>query len=74
MTAANRKPRVEFRSSGEGGNIYAVLARCRTVLRGLRRVQDYNDLYCAVTTSDSYTQALARIRGTVDLVDLDGKY
>ena len=67
------KPRVEVKSMGEGGNIYAILARVRAVLRGLRRIQDYNDLYCAVTTSGSYAEALGIIRQTVDLVDLDGK-
>ncbi len=68
------KPKVEFNSMGESGNIYAILARVRAVLRALRRIQDYNDLYCAVTTSGSYTEALGIIRKTVDLVDLDGKF
>ncbi len=74
MMTAKSKPKVEFNSMGESGNIYFILARCRAVLRSLRRIQDYNDLYCAVTTSGSYTEALGHIRKVVDLIDLDGKY
>ena len=68
------KPRVEFNSAGERGNIYAILARCKAVLRSLHRIQDYNDLYCAVTVSNSYAEALKLIRQVVDLIDLDNKF
>jgi len=68
------KAKVEFRSGGESGNIYAILARVRAVLRALGRIQDYNDLWQAVSNSHSYTEALGLIRQTVDLVDLDGNF
>ncbi len=69
---AGAKPRVEFDSRGESGNIYCILARVRTVLRDLGRAGEYDEVYRAVTTSGSYREALGHIREKVDLVDLDG--
>jgi len=68
------KPRVEFRSRGESGNVFAILGLVRAALRKERRITEYNEIYCAVTTSGSYAEALGLIRQSVDLVDLDGKY
>jgi len=74
MATATTKPRVEFNSRGASGNIYAILGLVRAALRKQRRIQEYNDIYCAVTTSGSYKDALGLIRQSVDLVDLDGLY
>ena len=72
MTA--KKPKVEFNSMGESGNIYYILALVRAEMRKLNRITEYNEIYCAVTTSRSYTEALGHIRQKIDLVDLDGKF
>jgi len=68
------RPKIEFRSSGESGNIHHILMLVKAALRKARWINDYNELYCAVTTSGSYKEALGIIRQTVDLVDLDGKF
>lgn len=69
-----KKPRVEFKSCGESGNIYYILALVRNALRKQQRIQEYNDLRDAVTSSGSYKEALGHIREKIDLVDLDGQY
>jgi hypothetical protein len=74
MTAVNRKPRVEFRSSGESGNTLHILCLVRDALRKQRRIQEYNDLRDSVLNSGSYTEALAHMRESVNLIDLDGRY
>jgi hypothetical protein len=43
-------------------------------MRKQRRITEYNDLRDRVTSSGSYTEALAEIRKVVDLVDEDGVY
>lgn len=68
------KPRVEFHSRGPEGNIYFILGKTRDVLRHERRINDYNDIWERVQKSESYTAALAEIRKTVDLIDLDGAF
>lgn len=68
-----KKPKVEFRSGGESGNIHWVLSRVRTALQKERRINDYNELRDKVLASGSYTEAISHIRETVDLIDLDGK-
>lgn len=68
------KPRVEFNSRGVSGNIYYILGLVRTVLRHQHRIADYNDIYFAVTNSESYKEALEIIRQKIDLIDLDGLY
>ena len=68
-----KKPRIEFNSSGESGNIFWVLSKVRDVLRKQQRITEYNDLRDQVLNSKSYAEALAYIREKVDLVDLDGK-
>ena len=67
------KPTVTIASKGAGGNIYSILANVKTAMRKANLVQAYNDLYCAVTTSDSYDAAIARIRQDIDLIDIDGE-
>lgn len=67
-------PRVEFHSRGPEGNIYFILGKTRDILRRNRRINDYNDLWERVQKSKSYTAALAEIRKTIDLIDLDGTF
>ena len=66
------KARIEFDSMGESGNIYWILGKVRDALRKQRRITDYNNLWERVQSSGSYTEALAIIRETVNLVDDDG--
>lgn len=68
------KPRVEFHSRGPEGNIYFILGKIRDALRHERKISDYNDIWERVQKSESYTAALAEIRKTVDLIDLDGAF
>lgn len=68
------KPRVEFHSRGPEGNIYFILGKTRDILRRNRRINDYNDLWERVQKSKSYPAALAEIRKTVELIDLDGAF
>ena len=68
------KPRVEFHSRGQEGNIYFILGRTRDALRRERRITAYNDMWDRVQKSNSYPAALAEIRKTVDLIDLDGAF
>lgn len=66
------KSRIEFHSRGPEGNIYFILGKTREALRHERRINDYNDMWERVQNCGSYTAALAEIRKTVDLIDLDG--
>lgn len=68
------KPKVEFNSRGESGNIYRILGMVRTALQKLHRITDYNEIYFAVTNCGSYKEALDIIRQKIDLVDLDDLY
>lgn len=68
------KPRIEFHSRGSEGNIYFILGKTRDALRHERRISDYNDMWERVQNCGSYTAALAEIRKTVDLIDLDGAF
>lgn len=70
----NNKPRVEFNSRKESGNIYAILGQVKLQLRKLKRINDYNEIYFAVTQCGSYEEALKIIRDKIDLVDLDEVY
>lgn len=67
------KPKIEFHSNGESGNIYYILTLVRNELRKQRRITEYNEIWQKVTTSNNYTEALNAIRQKIDLVDLDGK-
>lgn len=66
------KPRVEIHSQGPEGNIYFIIGKVRDALRKARRINDYNDMWERVQNCESYTAALAEVRKTVDLIDLDG--
>lgn len=68
------KPRVEIHSRGPEGNIYFIIGKARDALRKARRISDYNDMWERVQNCGSYTVALAEIRKTVDLIDLDGAF
>ena len=69
-----KKPKVEFNSRGESGNIYRILGLVRSALRKEHRITDYNDIYFAVTNCGSYDEALKIIREKIDLIDLDVLY
>ena len=69
-----KKPAVHFRSSGESGNIYAILAKVSSYLYKQKRIWEYNELRDKVYTCGNYEAALNAIRVYVDLVDLDGRY
>ena len=66
------KPTVHFRSRHESGNIFVILALVRHKMQKQRRITDYNNLRDRVTSSGSYEEALAIIRGTIELIDDDG--
>jgi len=67
------KPKIEFNSRGESGNIYFVLALVRKEFCKQKRITEYNKIYKRVITSGSYAEALKIIREKVDLTDLDNK-
>jgi hypothetical protein len=52
------KPKIEFHSKGESGNIFSILAAVRTVLRKQQRIMDYNNMFSAVQETQSYDDAL----------------
>ena len=68
------KVTVHFHSRGESGNIYAILAKVSAALLKARRINEYNELRDAVTSSHSYEEALKRIREKINLIDDDGEY
>lgn len=70
MTA--KKIEVTVASKGAGGNIYAILGAVQRAMRKAQLITAYNDLRDDVLNSGSYTEAIARIRQTVDLIDTDG--
>lgn len=63
---------VTIASRGHEGNIYAILGKVRTEMRKRQLIQAYNDLRDGVLNSESYTDAIARIRQDINLVDSDG--
>ena len=65
-----QKPKVEFDSRGASGNIYYILGLCSKALRKQQRIIDYNKLRDEVFESNSYNEALAKIRKVIDLVDI----
>ena len=68
------KPTVHFKSHGQSGNIYWILAAVRKVLQKQSRITDFNNMWERVQNSGSYTEALAIIREYVDLIDDDGRF
>lgn len=69
----SEKPKVEFDSKGESGNIYHILGQVSQVMRKVRRINDFNEMRDKVFASGSYKEALAHIREYVILVDKSGK-
>jgi hypothetical protein len=68
-----QKIKVTVASKGAGGNIYAILGSVQRAMRKAQLITAYNDLRDDVLNSGSYTEAIARIRQTVDLMDTDGQ-
>lgn len=62
---------ITIASSSPEGNIYAILGKVRQEMHKKRLIQKYNDLYTDVCNSSSYTDAIARIRQDVNLIDTD---
>ena len=62
---------ITIASRGTGGNIYAILGEVRQAMRKAQLITAYNDLRDDVLSSNSYNEAIARIRQTVNLIDTD---
>ena len=60
---------LHFNSRGESGNIFAVLAEVRKVMRKQRRITEYNNMWEEVQSSGSYEAALEIIGRHVPLMD-----
>lgn len=65
------KIKVIIASRGAGGNIYAILGEVQRAMRKAQLIQAFYNLRDDVLNSGSYTEAIARIRQTVDLIDTD---
>ena len=61
---------VYFDSMGPSGNIFAVVASCKSKLSK----SEYKGLIDKVFNSNSYEEALRCVREYVDLIDLSGAY
>jgi hypothetical protein len=68
----NKKLTVVIASKGEGGNIYSVLWAVKRAMLGRGLFKEVEELYADVLHSDSYAEAIERIRRDVYLVDADG--
>ncbi len=62
---------ITIASRGPDGNIYSILGKVRSEMRRRRLIEKYNNLYTDVTNSNSYVEAIARIRQDVNLIDSD---
>lgn len=65
------KTTITIASRGPEGNIYVILGKVRSEMRRMRLIEKYNNLYTDVTNSNSYAEAIARIRQDVNLIDSD---
>jgi hypothetical protein len=65
--------KITVASNGSQGNIYEILAYVRREMRKRQLIQKYNDLCCDVYNCGSYTEAIARVRRDIDLIDTDGR-
>lgn len=63
------KAKVYYDSKGPSGNIYDILGKVGVELRKQRRQTDFNTMRDKVFEAKSYEEALAVIRGYVDLID-----
>lgn len=66
----NKKPRVEFDSNGESGNIFYILGLCKTTLNDASL---FKSIFENVKKTN-YQGALAEIRKYINLVDIAGEY
>ena len=69
-----KKKAIHFKSQGESGNIYAILAKVSSFMLKQKRIPEFNELRDRVYASGSYESALGILREEVDLIDDDGKY
>lgn len=68
-----KKPAVTISSLGEGGNIFAILAKVYSAMRQNSLSQEYNRLKSDVMECKTYDEAIVRIKQDVDLIDTDGR-
>lgn len=66
----NQKPRIEFDSNGESGNIFYILGLCKTALKDASL---FKSIFENVKKTN-YQGALAEIRKYINLVDIAGEY
>ena len=69
-----KKKAIHFKSGGESGNIYAILAKVSAFMLKQKRIPEFNELRDRVYASGSYESALGILREEVDLIDDDGRY
>ena len=69
-----KKKAIHFKSQGESGNIYAILAKVSSFMLKQKRIPEFNELRDRVYASGSYESALGILREEVDLIDDDGKF
>ena len=69
-----KRPEVHYQSRHESGNIFAILAMVRNVLRKERRINEFNDLWDRVQKAGSYENALDIINEKVRLIDDDNPF
>ena len=69
-----KRPEVHYQSRHESGNIFAILAMVRNVLRKERRINEFNDLRDRVQKAGSYENALDIINEKVRLIDDDNPF
>lgn len=69
-----KRPEVHYQSRHETGNIFAILALVRNVLRKERRINEFNELHDRVLKSGSYENALDIINEKVRLIDDDNPF
>ena len=68
------KPEVHFQSIHATGNIYFILFLVHKELQKQDRLPEYYEIKDRVFHAGSYSEALAIIRETVNLIDDDGIY
>lgn len=66
----NQKPRIEFDSNGESGNIFYILGLCKTALKDASLLKSIFEN----VKKTNYQGVLAEIRKYINLVDIAGEY
>lgn len=64
-----RKPELHYDSKGATGNIFVILSNAQKILRGKRRINDFNELREKVLHSNSYEEALKCLAEIFVLID-----